>query len=217
MPIALPNPKGSIIHSRPPLLTGRLFDEQGNRLTPVHTQNHGKRYRYHVTDTRKADTYDADVWRIPGSVIEPIVEAQLIQVLRNRAQLAKWIQKYCPTSNLARSLENAAALESRLLADNLSESKASIIRRIFMRISLATNSIHFEIDVRRLVAIIAKHGRGIDIPAVNQSAESGGRQHGKPAMNLQPPRSRSPCPSFSSAEVRKYGSWLRMAQRKTNR
>ena len=39
------------LHTPPSILTGRIFDERGNRMTPVHTNKQGARYRYYVSHT----------------------------------------------------------------------------------------------------------------------------------------------------------------------
>src|SRR5438067_6297374 len=60
--------------SSPSLLTGLLFDEQGNRYTPTHAINEGKRYRYYtcqaaIQKRRKSTCLD----RIPAREIEQAV------------------------------------------------------------------------------------------------------------------------------------------------
>jgi site-specific DNA recombinase len=35
--------------SHPSLLAGLLYDETGDRLTPTHANNHGKRYRFYIS------------------------------------------------------------------------------------------------------------------------------------------------------------------------
>ena len=34
------------LRGSPAVLTGRLFDDRGNRMSPSHTNKHGARYRY---------------------------------------------------------------------------------------------------------------------------------------------------------------------------
>jgi site-specific DNA recombinase len=74
---------GNSANSSP--LTGKLFDETGDRLTPSHTQKNGKRLRYYlsrrlVTDLRRTHP---DAWRLPA----PAIELAIADVLR--AHLAK--------------------------------------------------------------------------------------------------------------------------------
>ncbi len=37
------------LKASPAILTGRIFDDRGNRMTPTHTNKHGARYRYYVS------------------------------------------------------------------------------------------------------------------------------------------------------------------------
>ena len=58
------------------LLTGLLFDETGDRLTPTHTRNHGRRYRYYVSKRIVDNGRDPDDpyagWRLSVQATETI-------------------------------------------------------------------------------------------------------------------------------------------------
>jgi site-specific DNA recombinase len=147
--------KGATMHDSPHLLTGRIFDEHGNRLTPVHTQNHGKRYRYYVTDSRLARAKGADVWRVAASTIEAAVEAQLLQLLNNHPQLATWTQEYSLGVNLPHLLENASILRQRVIASDAGNFASSIIKVVIKRVTLASDRIRYDVDARQLLSIIS--------------------------------------------------------------
>jgi hypothetical protein len=57
------------------LLTGRLFDDRGNRMSPTHANKRGVRYRYYVShailQNRKAEA--SSVARVPAPEIETLV------------------------------------------------------------------------------------------------------------------------------------------------
>src|SRR4029077_13132439 len=57
------------------LLTGRLFDDRGNRMSPTHANKRGVRYRYYVSpallQNRKADA--GNIARVPAPEIETLV------------------------------------------------------------------------------------------------------------------------------------------------
>ncbi len=73
----------------PSLLTGLLFDETGERLTPTWSVKKGKRYRYYVStalvkgDKRPPSTRQ----RIPAGDLEAIVVERLRSLLSSRKQL----------------------------------------------------------------------------------------------------------------------------------
>jgi site-specific DNA recombinase len=67
-------------HARgePSLLTGRIFDEQGHRLSPSHTNKNGVRYRYYVSHAvlrNKPDPAKSNgsATRVPAADIEALV------------------------------------------------------------------------------------------------------------------------------------------------
>ena len=61
------------------LLTGILFDESGDRLSPTYATKNGKRYRYYVSNRLvRACKTSEDGWRVPAQQIEAIVEDGLI-------------------------------------------------------------------------------------------------------------------------------------------
>jgi hypothetical protein len=66
------------------LLTGRLFDQRGHRMSPSHTNKSGARYRYYVSQAvlqRKPQAPGA-IGRVPAAEIEALV----IAALRNHLQ-----------------------------------------------------------------------------------------------------------------------------------
>jgi site-specific DNA recombinase len=67
------------------LLTGRLFDERGNRMSPSHTNKGGARYRYYVSQAvlqKKPQAAAGPIGRVPAAEIEALV----ITALRNHLQ-----------------------------------------------------------------------------------------------------------------------------------
>src|SRR5262245_54769048 len=67
----------------PSLLAGILFDDEGNRLTPTHTNRKGKRYRYYAQQSpdsrQRGRSHDTGHrWRVPAIEIEAAVIDRLI-------------------------------------------------------------------------------------------------------------------------------------------
>jgi hypothetical protein len=69
------------IRGLPALLTGRLFDEQGLRMTPTHTTKKGVRYSYYVSQAvlRKHSAV------LIGRVAAPELEALVVDAVRRHA------------------------------------------------------------------------------------------------------------------------------------
>ena len=57
------------------ILTGRIFDDRGNRMSPTHSNKHGVRYRYYVSHAllQKRNAAVGSVGRVPAPEIEALV------------------------------------------------------------------------------------------------------------------------------------------------
>jgi site-specific DNA recombinase len=80
------------LKATPALLTGRIYDDQGNRMTPSHTVKKGVRYRYYVSQAvlHKGTGNAGSVTRVPAAEIETLVADALRnddQVIAGAAQL----------------------------------------------------------------------------------------------------------------------------------
>jgi site-specific DNA recombinase len=61
------------------LLTGRIFDEYGNRMSPTHANKGGARYRYYISQAvlQKKPQAPGSVSRVPAAELETLVLAAL--------------------------------------------------------------------------------------------------------------------------------------------
>jgi site-specific DNA recombinase len=75
---------------QPSLLTGMLFDRDGNRMTPSHAGKKGTRYRYYVSGSliSKDRTENSAGLRIPAAEIEQLVSSQVHRWLLDPAASA---------------------------------------------------------------------------------------------------------------------------------
>ncbi len=82
-------PRGSTTVQDRHLLTGLIFDETGDRLTPSHASKKGRRYRYYVSNRLlQAKRNDTDGWRLPADQVDRIVVNRITALLADRAGLA---------------------------------------------------------------------------------------------------------------------------------
>jgi site-specific DNA recombinase len=71
------------VRGSPALLTRRLFDTRGHRMTPTHTSKNGVRYLYYVSQPAlRRQSPPGSIARVPG----PELEALVIDVLRRHLQ-----------------------------------------------------------------------------------------------------------------------------------
>jgi hypothetical protein len=112
----------SRLRDSPALLTGHLFDERGNRMSPTHTNKGGARYRYYASQAvlqRKPHAIGS-IGRVPAAEIEALV----VTALRNHL--------------------NASDAEEQL-PDNDRE----LLERYLERVTLTAN--HLELRLRQSV------------------------------------------------------------------
>src|SRR5262249_24558588 len=63
------------LRASPSILTGRIYDDRGNRMTSTHTNKRGARYRYYVSHAilQKRRHEAGSVIRVPADEIEELV------------------------------------------------------------------------------------------------------------------------------------------------
>jgi site-specific DNA recombinase len=67
------------LRGSPAILSGRLFDDRGNRMSPAHTNNGGARYRYYVSQAvlQRKPLAAGAIGRVPAHEIEVLISAVL--------------------------------------------------------------------------------------------------------------------------------------------
>jgi site-specific DNA recombinase len=63
------------LKASPSILTGRIYDRHGNRMTPTHANKQGARYRYYVSHPilQKRNGHGQELMRVPAQEIETLV------------------------------------------------------------------------------------------------------------------------------------------------
>ena len=97
------------------LLTGMLFDETGDRLSPVFTVKDGKRYRYYISNRLETTTdKDPSGWRLPAEELERAVLHQLDAMLRDDVRLSEWAGMLVPAISVQTAIARAGAVGDAL-------------------------------------------------------------------------------------------------------
>src|SRR5450756_901489 len=116
------------------LLSGILFDAQGERMSPTYAIKNNTRYRYYVSRPLLAGSTKDSGQRIPASGLEALVNGRIFNWLGDRAAMLDIIQSH--TSNAATQkrlmvgLEQCLATWSELKADEVRNFMLSIVARI---------------------------------------------------------------------------------------
>ena len=128
------------------LLTGILFDETGDRLSPTHANKKGKRYLYYVSnrlvEVRRNGT---NGWRIPAKQIEALVEGQLRRLLSDEVQLADWLKEAGNDCPLELAFREAARTREGYPLSDLAK-RRRLLRSVFPRVELSQNALRLKVD-----------------------------------------------------------------------
>jgi DNA invertase Pin-like site-specific DNA recombinase len=149
--------RSSSTNSREPsLLTGLIYDEAGDRLSPTHASKNGRRYRYYISHRlMQTARKGSDGWRIPAKELENTVVHVLNQFLGNDQQLFDLIVESDLNPGLFRLVSTRAGELCDTLASPGARDKQKLIQKIVHRITVSPGRLRIEINNPSLVALLA--------------------------------------------------------------
>ena len=103
------------------LLAGMIRDDQNRPMSPAHTQNHGRRYRYYVSNLN--DNREAPALRLPAGELDSAVRFQLADFLRD-SQRTRELASGLATEMLARFVNHCVALSREVAVATIVELRA---------------------------------------------------------------------------------------------
>ncbi len=155
--VTLPNRRGQKSGQTPTLpLAGLVFDETGDRLTPVHANKQGQRYYYYISARlNQAELRDPSAWRLPASVLEQTVVSSILSLIEDNHQMQLILKTYSSgQSEHAHILEQFLS-EGQQLAEKISSldlmEQLQIISPIIDRVDLQTGQITIAIKIAGLL------------------------------------------------------------------
>jgi site-specific DNA recombinase len=153
----------------PSPLTGKLFDDAGNRLTPSHALKDGRRYRYYISRGLVTGTSEKPGWRLPAPQIEKIVAAEAAAMLADRAAIGTALEKAgLPPNKLAAAFNAADSFQRRLHSDaECDEALAALIGRVELR----PNILRLTIALQPLAGIKEELTRDIPLKIKRRGVE----------------------------------------------
>jgi site-specific DNA recombinase len=134
------------------LLTGLLYDDTGDRLTPTHASKKGRRYRYYVSSRlieRGLD--DPTGWRLPALDIEGAVLAALAALLRNPQELMAMIPDPEPAAPYLTQILKAARQLADSTQSSTSRESRSLVSAVVSRVTIASGTLVLNIRRCRLL------------------------------------------------------------------
>lgn len=76
------------------LLVGLIYDDLGNKMTPSHSNSHGRRYRYYISRALKNNEETGSVSKIPAGEVEKFVIETTKEFLQDKKQIQKIVSEY---------------------------------------------------------------------------------------------------------------------------
>ena len=140
----------------PSILTGLLFDETGDRLSPSHAVKAGRRYRYYISRRLMQDIRrDGDGWRLPARELERTVLNAIASFLRDRSRLiAELDVASARPDHLRQLLARAEALAAGLTSGSPVEHQR-LLREMIDRINLRSGELHLRLDRSQVSVLLA--------------------------------------------------------------
>jgi len=152
----------------PSLLTGLVFDETGERLTPSHSNRGGLRYRYYISKSLARGRPRVDEqgkrWRIPAVEIENAVLAALGSFLDDQSALSSILSLgRLPPAQTASVLKATTAVSRSLSQDHAGQLR-STLQSILSRIEIGDTTLTLTVALGRLREALELSSLGFDEP-----------------------------------------------------
>ena len=76
------------------LFAGLIYDDLGNKMTPSHSNSHGRRYRYYISRALKNNEETGSVSKIPAGEVEKFVIETTKEFLKDKKQIQNIVSEY---------------------------------------------------------------------------------------------------------------------------
>jgi site-specific DNA recombinase len=138
----------------PSLLSGLIFDADGQRMTPTHANKKGRRYRYYISvPFLGRGSIGPNTMRVPAGEVEGLVLDQILQLLRSRQRLVEvWTPLGLNAAQLERAFHAAAKRAADLAGTNINRRRW--VRQIVSRVVLAQDQIELSISTAGLASAL---------------------------------------------------------------
>jgi DNA invertase Pin-like site-specific DNA recombinase len=184
-------------------LVGKLRDETGDLLTPTHTQRHGRRLRYYVSNRLLAGGRDAGGWRLPAPAFETAVATALVDHLEARTASHRILR------NATAGAVATIAHRVRSVADEICQRGASAAASMIRRGTVAAGTIHIALDPSSLAEMLEVDAPELDPALLEFEAPFTTRRRGAEVRIIAGERQPTPDHAMLRA-LRKAHRWADM-------
>lgn len=147
-------PRGSSTHPDAHLLTGLLYDDTGDRMSPTHATARGKRFRYYVSSRIKgARQTESTAWRIPASTVDGAFLRFAIGLFSDHVRLSGWIRAYAPSARVEAAIGCAGSITT-MLTNGTRPERREILEQIISQITLGAERITIRVDTAAVVRLL---------------------------------------------------------------
>ncbi|MCH9808949.1 MAG: recombinase family protein [Alphaproteobacteria bacterium] len=157
-------------HARSPsLLTGIVFDADGNRMTATHANKSGRRYRYYVTSDLITDKRSAapSAMRVPAGDLEKLILDRMRALLSCREEVASALQHLALSAALLDAIWHAQTDLVERLSVAGARAHMETVRELIVRIDVGPKATRVQVDRHALASQL-----GIDVDrAMTEGAE----------------------------------------------
>jgi DNA invertase Pin-like site-specific DNA recombinase len=154
---------------QPSLLTGMIFDEAGERLTPTWSIKKSTRYRYYVSTSlvKGNDRTRSTRRRIPAGNLEAIIIDRMRKFLSSRGELLDAIAgDVLGTNGQSHLVQRACQMASEL--GQTPEKNKAMVMALVGRVEVGPDCVKIDIVQSRLAAVLASPT--IDLPTESRQA-----------------------------------------------
>lgn len=147
------------------LLAGLIYDDLGNKMTPSHSNNHGRRYRYYISRALKNNEETGSVSKVPAGEVEKFVIETTKEFLQDKEQIQNIVSEY------KISKQNKLIYTAQNIQDY---SEPKLIRTIIHKIMVSKNLIEItynEASIKKALKALANN-QEIVIPDKNEELTS---------------------------------------------
>lgn len=148
------------------LLTGLIYDDAGNRMTPSHSNTRKRRYRYYLSTAIKCFDKEraGSISKIPAEEVEKFVVETLKEFLQDKSKLQKLVSNY-NVSKQNKLIYTAQNIE------NYSDVK--LIKAILNKVVVSKSYIEISINEQSLIKTLnlLSNNQPIIIPDNNETVD----------------------------------------------
>ena len=139
---------------QPALLTGLVFDGDGERLTPSHAKKGAKRYRYYVSArlVTRARGSAVDGLRLPAGGLDGLVTQALLDLIAAPAALLDALGATACSASQQQVLLVAAGELAGAWAQLEHARLRDMVRAVVARVSVHADAVRVDVDVQQLRA-----------------------------------------------------------------